>query len=78
MRFNKGIGGRIFNPVDFKKWDPECKYVKKWLPELKDIPNNHLHNWPVHWKKYDNIKYPKPIVDFETRKNIWKQKTAKI
>jgi deoxyribodipyrimidine photo-lyase len=28
-----------------RKWDPECIYIKRWLPHLKDIPNKELYNW---------------------------------
>jgi len=41
------IAGR---PMDIsnkmiKKFDPECKYIKKWLPHLKNIDNKILINW---------------------------------
>ena len=30
---------RIFNPwTQQKDHDPECKYIKKWIPELREIP----------------------------------------
>ena len=36
---------RIFNPTtQSEKFDPNGKYIKKWLPELKDLPNNEIHN----------------------------------
>lgn len=78
LRFNKGLGGRIFNPVDFKKWDPDCEYVKKWIPELKNVPAKHIHNWPLWCKKYPKIGYPGPIVDYDSRKEMWKKKTSKL
>jgi deoxyribodipyrimidine photolyase len=28
-----------------KKWDPDCVYIKKWLPHLKDVPNKELYKW---------------------------------
>jgi deoxyribodipyrimidine photo-lyase len=28
-----------------RKWDPECIYIKRWLPHLKDIPNKEIYNW---------------------------------
>ena len=37
---------RIFNPyTQSLKFDNDCVYIKKWLPQLKDIPNKHIHNW---------------------------------
>ena len=66
---------RIFNPwTQAKKFDPQCEYIKQWLPELKNIPNKDIHNWckpEVHelWLK-NKIKYFIPIVDHdEERKN---------
>ena len=35
---------RIFNPyTQSKRFDPDCEYIKKWVPELKDVPNGHIH-----------------------------------
>ena len=56
---------RIFNPwIQSKEHDPECKYIKKWLPQLENIPPEHLHQWNMYYNEYKNIKYPKPIVDY--------------
>ena len=61
---------RIFNPwLQQKKFDLECEYIKKWLPELKTLKPSIIHTW----YKSDNllnIDYPKPIVDHskETQK----------
>lgn len=36
---------RIFNPwLQQKKFDPECEYIKKWVPELVDYEAKKLHN----------------------------------
>jgi deoxyribodipyrimidine photo-lyase len=54
---------RIFNPWSQSlKYDKECIYIKKWVPELKDVDNKDIHNWFECYDKYD-IDYPKPIVD---------------
>jgi len=54
---------RIFNPwIQSEKFDPNCNYIKKWLPVLKNIPNKHIHNWNKHYEKY-NIEYNEPIVN---------------
>ncbi len=35
---------RIFNPVEQgKNFDPDGEYVRRWCPELSDLPNEHLH-----------------------------------
>lgn len=55
---------RVFNPWrQMKMYDPECIYIKKWLPQLKNVPNNDILNWNDTWKNYKKIKYPKPMID---------------
>jgi deoxyribodipyrimidine photo-lyase len=50
--------------------DPNCEYIKKWIPELKDVPIKDILNWGKNYKKYEKI-YNKPIVDYEKmRKEI--------
>jgi deoxyribodipyrimidine photo-lyase len=59
---------RVFSPeAHSKKYDPECEYIKKWLPVLKDVPNKDIHTWEANHKKYldEGIKYYPPIVDFK-------------
>ena len=59
---------RIFNPwLQSKKFDKECEYIKKWLPELKDVDNKDIHNWEINYKDY-SINYPKPIIDYKSQK----------
>ena len=54
---------RIFNPwLQQKKFDLQCKYIKKWVPELKNIEPKILHT--LYTSKHAQIKnYPKPIID---------------
>ena len=62
---------RIFNPVaQGQKFDPEGEYVKKWCPELSEMPKRYIH---APWEAPDMIlmtanvslgdNYPNPIVD---------------
>ena len=52
---------RIFNPwTQSQKFDPKGEYIKKWLPELKDIPAKELHQAPNF--KLPVKTYPAPIV----------------
>jgi deoxyribodipyrimidine photo-lyase len=35
---------RIFNPMlQGKRFDPEGRYVRRWLPELESVPDRHVH-----------------------------------
>jgi len=59
----------IFNPwIQSVQYDKECLYIKKWCPELKDVPPAHIHNWEQHYQDHPDIDYPKPIVIFEERR----------
>jgi deoxyribodipyrimidine photo-lyase len=59
---------RVFSPeAHSRKYDKECIYIKQWLPELKDVPNEDIHSWEINYDKYldKGIKYYPPIVDFK-------------
>jgi deoxyribodipyrimidine photo-lyase len=60
---------RIFNPwLQGEKYDPNCEYIKKWIPELKDVDNKHIHKWYDNYDEYD-VDYYKPIIDYNKSKN---------
>ena len=62
---------RIFNPWEqTKNYDANCEYIKQWIPELKDVPNKDILNWENTYSQYKNIKYPKPIVNYKTQKEL--------
>jgi deoxyribodipyrimidine photo-lyase len=57
---------RIFNPWrQQKKFDPNCEYIQKWIPELKNLEPKTIHNLVKH--RPVDIVYPKPIVDHKER-----------
>ena len=42
---------------------------KKWVPELKDIPNEDIHKWDVKYKYYiKDLDYPEPIVNYKKQR----------
>jgi deoxyribodipyrimidine photo-lyase len=62
---------RIFNPwTQALKFDPECLYIKKWIPELTPIPSEIIHKW--HQEKYHSQcpSYPTPMVDHARESKI--------
>ena len=64
---------RLFNPIlQSSKFDPQASYIKKWLPQLKDIPPKELHNWEKYYKNYDlkNINYFEPIVNYKEARQL--------
>ena len=45
-------------------YDPDCEYVKKWIPELRNVPNKDILQWSKSTKKrYADVDYPAPLVD---------------
>lgn len=54
-----------------ENFDSQCLYIKKWIPQLKNVPVKDIINWSEVYKKYPNIDYPKPIADYKSmRKEI--------
>ena len=58
---------RIFNPyIQSRKYDPNTEYIKRYIPELKNVPVNDIHNWNLTYSKYiDKIDYVKPQIDYK-------------
>ncbi len=55
---------RMYNPVmQSEKLDPECEFILKWVPELKDVSSvRHIHDWEKYFSMYKGkVKYPDPI-----------------
>lgn len=53
---------RIFNPwLQQKKFDPECIYIKRYIPELKNVDPKIINTWYLSKKEING--YPLPILD---------------
>ncbi len=73
---------RIFNPVtQGERFDPDGRYVRRWVPELAEVPNRYIHH---PWDMPDEVAadcgvrvgrdYPEPMVDHaaaRTRAMAW-------
>ncbi len=65
---------RVFNPItQGERFDPQGKYLRKYLPELAALPDKYIHNpaaAPAHILKEAHVllgeNYPLPIVDLKT------------
>ena len=65
---------RVFNPItQSERFDPQGKYLRKYLPELAALPEKYIHNpaeAPGHILEEANVvlgeNYPIPIVGLKT------------
>ncbi len=62
---------RVFNPnLQGARYDPQGRYVRRWVPELAAVPDEHIHEpWrmpPAMQRKIGCVigqHYPAPVVD---------------
>ena len=54
---------RVFNPtLQGRKFDPEGSYIRRWVPELADVPASEIH------EPSGVPGYPAPIVDHKAER----------
>lgn len=64
---NAPLSGRPMNISNkmIKKWDPECTYIKKWLPHLSSLSNKEIYNWT------GSDLHPGPMFDHQLQYQKW-------
>ena len=64
---------RVYNPIkQAQDQDPEGEFIRRWVPELRNVPLKYLHE-PARMPKREQreagcvlgVDYPKPIVDHQ-------------
>ncbi len=66
LQMQAGVVGwnaiRVYNPAkQLADWDADCRFVKRWLPELKSLPAEQIGGGE------DLSGYPPPVVPFAER-----------
>ena len=74
---------RIYNPIkQGKDHDSNGNFIKKWVPELKNLPNSFIHEpWLLekfNTEIYRNCDYVKPIIDIRETTIKAKKKIQEI
>ncbi len=67
---------RIFNPwLQQKKFDPDCKYIKTWIPELRTMTSHEIHTWFNQTQQRNGYPPPMVVHDQESirTKNMYKK-----
>ena len=63
---------RIFNPMtQGERYDPDAEYITEYVPELRDVESELIHEWPelsLTQRRNAAPDYPDPIVDHSERR----------
>ena len=84
IQMQAGVTGintiRVYSPhKQLLDQDSECIFVRKWIPELVNLSNEQILDYPnISLSKLTNGKYPDPIVNFKTACKLNKAKTFGI
>ena len=67
---------RVLNPtVQGRRHDPDGVYLRRWLPELRDLPGDaDLHDPPPEVRRA--CDYPDPLVDHHEAIEQWRESRA--
>ena len=77
---------RIYNPIkQSTDQDPKGAFIKKWVPELKQVPDKLVHEpWKLTYLEQKDLDleigkhYPHPIVDHHSSSKIARDKIWQI
>lgn len=90
LQMQSGVTGinalRMYSPVkQSQEHDPQGHFIKKWLPELRRVPPELIHEpWliPPMWQQANDLiigrDYPCPIVDHQTAMQAARAKISEV
>jgi deoxyribodipyrimidine photo-lyase len=84
IQMQAGVTGintiRVYSPhKQLLDQDPECVFVRKWIPEIDNLTNSQILDYPhTSLSLLTNGTYPDPVVDFKTACKLNKAKTFQI
>jgi deoxyribodipyrimidine photo-lyase len=68
---------RIFNPItQSKKFDTNAEYIRRWIPELSELDNKHIHEPTAEQARQCN--YPEAMIDLKATRERALERYSRI
>jgi deoxyribodipyrimidine photo-lyase len=84
IQMQAGVTGintiRVYSPhKQLLDQDPDCIFVKKWIPELSELTTDQIQNYlKDSLSELTDGKYPDPVVEFKAASKVNKAKTYDV